>query len=234
MAQLGLRKWGSQFSTIEKEKAKREQYRKEKLTALLNQRLHKAFGLTSSHPVIEQEIESFVQNNKGDFSQLKLKKLQNDLAQKLAPEGISLRTTRKVGNLGNTAAKAGMGIVGITDRNQDNSSRHGLSRGSRHSMSVKSFANEKPKPRSIRGSQMSHRSSSHRSLAESDEWREILNFNTLLHLEEQNNEIQKEKDRQKMIKRELDMQIREKVRNYKFIIIVHIVKYFHNNSYVKL
>jgi hypothetical protein len=57
---------------------------------------------------------------------------------------------------------------------------------------------------------MSNRSSSHRSLAESDEWREIQNFNTLLHLEEQNQEILNDKEQQRQMKDELDKQIREK------------------------
>lgn len=209
MAQLGLRKWGSQLTTIEQEKAKREQLRKDKLIALLNQKLHRAFGLTTSHPTIESEIESFVLNNKDEFSEMKLKMLKNDIAEKLAPEGITLKTG-KASRLGSTAAKAGMGIIGINENKDQFRGNNTLSRSSRHSMSVKSIANNKPKAQALRASQMSNRSSSYRSLAESDEWREIQNFNTLLHLEEQNQEIQREKDRQQMIKEQLDKQIREK------------------------
>lgn len=208
MAQLGLRKWGSQFTTIEKEKEKREVLRRDKLTALLNQKIHRAFGLTSSHPVIENEIESFVVNNKGDFSDLKLQKLKLDVAQKLAPEGIALQTI-KATRLGNTAAKAGLGIVGISETPQIKGEQRKLSRGSQHSMSVKSIGNGKA--RDVRGSQASHRSSSSfKSLAESDEWREIQNFNSLLHLEEQNQEIQRERENQRIMKEELNKQIREK------------------------
>jgi len=210
MAQLGLRKWGSQFVTIDKEKARREHIRKEKLTALLNQKLHRAFGLTTSHPVIEEEIEHFVLNNKGDFSELKLRVLRGQIAEKLAPEGITLKIKTKTNRLGSTAAKAaGMGILGINESKPE-VERQQLSRGSRHSMSVKSLASSQKKPQSIRQSQMSQRSSSHRSLAESDEWREIQNFNTLLHLEEQNNEIIQGKERQRMMKQQLDLQIKEK------------------------
>lgn len=207
MAQLGLRKWGSQFVTIDKEKEKREHFRKEKLIALLNQKLHRAFGLTSSHPIIEDEIESFVIHSKGEFSDQKLKQLKNEIAVKLEPEGIVLKTS-KVSRFGSGAAKnAGMGIVGISNTRLDQTP---ISRGSRHSMSVKSFKNNNKNEGSVHGSQMSQRTSSHRSLAESDEWREIQNFNTLLHLEEQNQEIQREKDRQRTMKEELDKQIREK------------------------
>lgn len=209
MAQLGLRKWGSQLTTIEREKARREQLRREKLTALLNQKIHRAFGLTSSHPVIEEEIESFVLNNKGDFSEIKLKQLKNDIAAKLAPEGITLKTTKPRG-LGKTAAKAGLGIVGISETPHQKGDQRMLSRGSKHSMSVKSIASSKHNGQNYRSSQMSNRSTSHRSLAESDEWREIQNFNTLLYLEEQNQEIQREKERQRNMKEELDRQIREK------------------------
>lgn len=77
-------------------------------------------------------------------------------------------------------------------------------------MSVKSLASTARKAPSVRGSQMSARSTSHRSLAESDEWREIQNFNTLLHLEQQNKEIMDGKAQQKLMKIELDKQIREK------------------------
>ena len=210
MAQLGLRKWGSQFDTIVRIKVRREQVRKEKLTALLNQKLHRAFGLTNSHPVIEDEIESFVLNNKGDFSEIKLKKLRSEIAQKLAPEGITLKIKQKPSRVGSSVAKAaGMGIVGLSE-NKPEPVHDQLSRGSRHSMSVKSLAMSQSKPQSIRGSQMSRRSTSHRSLAESDEWREIQNFNTLLHLEEQNKEMMQEKQRQKQMKEQLDAQIREK------------------------
>jgi hypothetical protein len=210
MAQLGLRKWGSQFNTIEQQKIKREQVRKEKLTALLNQKLHRAFGLTSSHPIIEEEIESFVMNNRGEFSENKLKQLRGYIAEKLAPEGITLKIKTK-SRLGSTAAKAaGLGIVGINNTPQGANGPTPLSRGSRHSMSVKSFKKEATGPQSFRKSQMSNRSTSHRSLAESDEWREIQNFNTLLHLEEQNREVQQEKERQRLMKEELDKQIREK------------------------
>lgn len=208
MAQLGLRKWGTQFDTIDKEKARREVLRKEKLTALLNQKIHRAFGLTSSHPIIENEIESFVLNNKEDFSDQKLQSLKLDIAQKLAPEGISLQK-RKGSRVGGTAAKAGLGIVGITETPTLESKR--LTKGGKNASSMNTITPVNPKARSIRGSQASHRSTtSFRSLAESDEWREIQNFNTLLHLEEQNQEIQKEKDRQRMIKEQLDQQIREK------------------------
>ena len=209
MAHLGLRKWGSQLTTIEQEKAKREQFRKEKLVSLLNQKLHRAFGLTTSHPVIEDEIESFVANNKEDFSMNKLKDLQNDIAARLAKEGITLKTKKEV-KKGETTAKAGMGILGINDNKFTSETPKLLSRGSRHSMSQRSIAQSNGKGQNIRGSQMSGRSTSHKSLAESDEWREIQNFNTLLHLEEQNQEIQREKERQKMIKDALDGQIREK------------------------
>jgi hypothetical protein len=206
MAQLGLRKYGSQFTTIEREKEKREHFRREKLIALLNQKLHRAFGLTASNPIIESEIESFVHHSKGEFSELKLKKLKNEIAVRLEPEGILLKT-RKASRFGSGAAKAaGMGIVGITTR----ADHKPLASGSRHSMSVKSFHNNDPTVRSVHGSQMSNRSSSHRSLAESDEWREIQNFNTLLHLEEQNQEILNDKEQQRQMKEELDKQIREK------------------------
>ena len=208
MAQLGLRKWGSQFTTIEKEKQKRETFRREKLTALLNQKIHRAFGLTSSHATIEDEIEYFVTHNQGDFSELKLKKLQREIAEKLAPEGIALK--RKRGTRASVAAaNAGLGIAGVQPTT-DAAPRKGLSRGSAGAMSVKSFANSRGKAASIHGSRMSQRSTSHRSLAESDQWREIENFNTLLHLEEQNQEIVREKERQRLIKDELDKQIREK------------------------
>jgi hypothetical protein len=209
MAHLGLRKWGSQLTTIEQEKAKREQFRKEKLVSLLNQKLHRTFGLTTSHPVIEDEIESFVANNKEDFSMIKLKQLQNDIAARLAKEGITIKaknTTRK----GQVAAKAGMGILGINDNKFTSETPKLMSRESKHSMSVRSLAHSKDNAHNVRGSQMSGRSTSFKSLAESDEWREIQNFNTLLHLEEQNQEIQREKERQRMIKEALDNQIREK------------------------
>jgi len=217
MAQLGLRKWGSQLTTIEREKQRREQVRKDKLIALLNQKMHRAFGLTSSHSVIEEEIESFVLNNKGDFSDLKLRQLKAQIAERLAPEGIAPKAA-KTKRLGSTAAKAaGLGIMGIAEHkpapglNHDRThERKQLSRGSAHSMSMKSLALSQRKPPSIGGTQMSVRSSSHRSLAESDEWREIQNFNTLLHLEQQNQEVLASKDQQKLMKQELDKQISEK------------------------
>jgi hypothetical protein len=213
MALMNTRAYGSPYVTIEKEKAKREPQRKEKLTALLNQRMHKAFGLTSSHPIIEDKIESFVANNQGDFSELKLRKVKEELARELEPEGIFLKQNKSTRG-GSSAIKAGMGIVGIKDKPAPKKSelningQTGLSRGSKHSMSVKSFASSKK--RGFRGSQQSQRTTSHRSLAESDEWREIQNFNSLLHLEEQNQEIQKERDLQRQMKEELDKQIREK------------------------
>ena len=209
MAQLGLRKWGSQLTTIEREKERREQVRKDKLIALLNQKMHRAFGLTSSHAVIEEEIESFVLNNKGDFSELKLRQLKAQIAERLAPEGIAPRGN-KTKRLGSTAAKAaGLGIMGI-DEQKPALDRKQLSRGSAHSMSMKSLALSQKKAPSVGGTQMSVRSSSHRSLAESDEWREIQNFNTLLHLEQQNQEVLAGKSQQKRMKEELDKQINEK------------------------
>jgi hypothetical protein len=208
MAQLGLRKWGSQLTTIDKEKHRRELLRKEKLTSLLNQKIHRAFGLSAAHPTIEDEIEYFVSNNQGDFSELKLKKLQNEIATKLAPEGIVLKRKRTT-RASMVAANAGLGIAGINNTIEA-APRQGLSRASVGTMSVKSIAGSRGKAQSIRGSQMSQRSTSHRSLAESDQWREIENFNTLLHLEEQNQEIIREKTQQRLIKDELDKQIREK------------------------
>lgn len=209
MAQLGLRKWGSQLTTIEREKERRDQVRKDKLIALLNQKMHRVFGLTSSHAVIEEEIESFVLNNKGDFSELKLRQLKAQIAERLAPEGIAPRGA-KTKRLGSTAAKAaGLGIMGI-DEQKPAPDRKQLSRGSAHSMSMKSLALSQKKAPSIGGTQMSVRSSSHRSLAESDEWREIQNFNTLLHLEQQNQEVLAGKSQQKRMKEELDKQIHEK------------------------
>lgn len=209
MAHLGLRKWGSQLTTIEQEKVKREQFRKEKLVSLLNQKLHRTFGLTTSHPVIEDEIESFVANNKEDFSMLKLKELQNDIAARLAKEGITIKTKNSA-RKGQTAAKAGMGILGINENKYTSETPKLQSRESKHSMSMRSLSNSNANGQNVRGSQMSGRSTSFKSLAESDEWREIQNFNTLLHLEEQNQEIQREKERQRMIKDALDTQIREK------------------------
>lgn len=200
MAQLGLRKWGSQYTTIEKEKHKRQQFRVEKLTGLLNQKMHRAFGLTVLNPTIEEEIEKFVVNNQGDFSQLKLKKLQNEIAEKLAPEGITLKKRKARGSV---AARAGMEITNSIPNK-------GLSRGSAASMSVKSITGPAGVAQNARGSQMSQRTLSHKSLAESDQWREIENFNTLLYLEEQNQEIIREKNQQRMIKEELDRQIKEK------------------------
>ena len=210
MALPGLRGYGTEYDTINNEKRKRQPLRIEKLTALLNQRMHKAFGLTNSHPIIEDEVESFVMNNRGEFSEIKFKKIKQDIAKKLEPEGIFLKTRQSINRFGNSAVKAGMGIVGLQSNNQQNNQIKGLSKGSRHSMSVKSFAGAPGKAHSIRSSNMSQRTSSHRSLAESDEWREIQNFNSLLHLEEQNNEIQREKDRHQLMKNELDKQIREK------------------------
>lgn len=53
-------------------------------------------------------------------------------------------------------------------------------------------------------------------LDEDDEWTAILKFNTLLHYEEQKQAYLREKERKRLIKLELDKQLREKEgRKYK-------------------
>lgn len=47
-------------------------------------------------------------------------------------------------------------------------------------------------------------------MAEEDEWTAIQKFNTLLHYEEQKQQILREQERRKLIRQELDRQIREK------------------------
>ena len=48
------------------------------------------------------------------------------------------------------------------------------------------------------------------SLNEEDEWSAIQNFNTILHHEEQKQMIMREAERKRLIKEELDRQIKEK------------------------
>jgi hypothetical protein len=52
--------------------------------------------------------------------------------------------------------------------------------------------------------------SSYSNLNEEDEWTAIMNFNTILHYEEQKQAMLREKERKRLIKEELDRQIREK------------------------
>ena len=63
---------------------------------------------------------------------------------------------------------------------------------------------------SIADSQASRRTKVYSELAEEDEWTAIQKFNTLLHYEEQKQLMAREQERKRLIKSELDRQLREK------------------------
>lgn len=59
-------------------------------------------------------------------------------------------------------------------------------------------------------SQLSRPLTNYSNLNEEDEWTAIMNFNTILHYEEQKQAFLREKERKRLIKEELDRQVREK------------------------
>lgn len=73
----------------------------------------------------------------------------------------------------------------------------------------KPVAAEAPKPDDLMSAQ-SHTKSSLSNLNEEDEWQAIQNFNIMLHYEEQKQSQLREQERKRLIKDELDRQVREK------------------------
>lgn len=59
-------------------------------------------------------------------------------------------------------------------------------------------------------SQLSHVHTQYSNLNEEDEWTAIQNFNTILHYEEQKQMLMRERERKRLIREELDRQVREK------------------------
>ncbi len=214
--------------------------KREQLKGLLSNKFKLRYG-TEAMPWINNEVGKFLNNERlteenlrklddkiGKEAQLREKK-QDALSEhrsvksgsrpRTTASGAASRKSAALQHAGQRAAEGGMDDA-ISVKSYASSRMSGASNLSRKSgASARPKKGVAPDAKSLQSdldtvSQASRPMSQYSKLNEEDEWTAIMNFNTVLHYEEQKQAMLREQERKRLVKDELDRQVRaKKLRN---------------------
>lgn len=224
---MSVRSANSKMSEARKEKLLNIQ-KKEQLKGLLVNKFKLKYG-DKAEKLITNEVAKFLKNDR--LTESNLVKLDekigraNDKNQK-ADDILSDHKSQKsgAGSRRSNASRPHTTASGVGRRVQDRKNDDAMSVKSYASSRMSGATNLSKKSKAGEGnvppappldnaellSVQSRTKSSYSNLNEDDEWEAIQNFNIMLHYEEQKQTALREQERKRLIKEELDRQVREK------------------------